>query len=184
MEIAVRWTSHGEPVKSLDNEKRCWKWLTWCSDVSPSTLAVLISAPRPSSQVTSFVSALEQAARNTQLSLNLTADSWRSRGVELALFVSDVFQHRSCSSRRHSAFFDSTSSSITCRSTSRYPRRRHRYWQTRPAAIFVTPAENEMRKRPNSTRPILRRTSTTNNFTPATERRLMSRVVYILPRCT
>lgn len=80
---------------------------TWWRAVNPSIFAVFISAPRSKSFSTSSLSALEQAARNTQPSWNFILDFVLSLGTLDSLFVSDKSQRRSCSSRLHSAFLGS-----------------------------------------------------------------------------
>lgn len=60
--------------------------LTWCRAVSPSTLAVLMSAPWSSSWTTSSLSPERQAARKTQPELNLilrpcSCRGWGRRGL-------------------------------------------------------------------------------------------------------
>lgn len=71
---------------------------TWCSAVSPSTLVVLMRAPRPSSRFTSSVSPLEQAARKTAPSSNFTLVFLRlTTGGSRS--VSEPIQRFSCSFR-------------------------------------------------------------------------------------
>lgn len=82
--------------------------LTWCRAVRPSTLAVSTSAPRARSRLTSSVSPLEQAARNTAPSSKRTRGPARrlcgcrpapGRSVG-SCSVSEPRQRRSCSARR------------------------------------------------------------------------------------
>jgi hypothetical protein len=90
---------------------------TWCKAVSPSTLAVSMSAPLLSSLSTSSKSPEAQAARKTQPAENLTLRRSRFGTVDSA-FVFDSSHSLSCSARLNSAELDRFSRDISERVTS------------------------------------------------------------------
>lgn len=111
-------------------------WLTWCKAVSPSTLAVLISAPIFSRRCTSSLSPDVHAAKKT-----IPAENWilEARfGVGDCLFVSDSSHLLSCSARLNNADDDLLSVILTSESPPLTRYGLHQHFSHGIDFVFVT----------------------------------------------
>lgn len=119
------WKCPSYPMQTAWQDQICKKehpqsfhgQLTWWSAVRPSTFAVLMSAPRSRSFFTSSLSPLEQAAKNTHPSWNLTLFEL-GLGLPDSLFVSESSQRFNCWCLRNKALTCFPSSAMfVCNST-------------------------------------------------------------------